>query len=122
MNSVGSPYPLALSVFAALLMTVVAPQSQAANAPTDSDCQSAWTSSSASDSCGKDTSKQYRTAYVASVDTTSFHVVAQDNECYVEVNCLRYTDTIPTRHQTFSGSTDEVEALKNCDGRLKKSC
>ena len=122
MNTVGSPYPLALSVFAVLLMTGAAPQSQAANAPTDSDCQSAWESSSASDSCGKDTSKQYRTGYAASVDTSSFHVVAQDNECYVEVNCLRYTDTIPTRHQTFSGSTDEVEALLNCDGRLKKSC
>ena len=122
MFAVGSPYTLALSAFAVLLMAVVATQSQAANAPTDSDCQTAWTSSSASDSCGKDTSNDYWGTHVASVDTSSFNVVAQNNGCYVEVNCLRYTDTIPTRHQTFSGSTDEVKALHNCDGYLKKSC
>ena len=119
MDLLGRLFSLALRAFVVLPLVVLATQVQAANAPTDSDCQTAWTSSSASGSCGKDTSQQYRTAFVASVDTSSYHVVAQNNQCYVEVDCLRYTDTIPTRHTTFSGTTGQVKNLSNCDGRLR---
>ena len=123
MNLVGRILSLALIAFVVLPLVVLAMQVQAANAPTDSDCQDAWTSSSASSTCGKDTSQQYQTGFVASVDTSSYQVVAQNNQCYVEVDCLRYTDTIPTRHTTFSGTTEQVKNLSNCDGRLKSgSC
>ena len=122
---IGGLLSLATSAFLVLSRRVVvagavgAVAVQVQAAPTDADCQSAWTSSSASDTCGKDTSQQYQTAFVASVDTSTFHVVAQNNRCYVEVDCLRYTDTIPTRETTFTGTTEQVKDLLNCDGRLK---
>ena len=117
MGRVLSLAPSALLVLSRVAVVAVAVQAQAA--PTDDDCQDAWTSSSASNTCGKDTSQQYRTAFEASVDTSSFHVVAQNNQCYVEVDCLRYTDTIPTRSTSFTGTTEQVKNLVNCDGRLK---
>ena len=110
-------------VFAVLPLAVVAMYGQAANAPTDSDCEDAWTSSSASDSCGEDNSNYGYKTMQASVDTSKYYAVARDNQCYVEVDCLLEKTDVPPASRNFSGSTQEVGNLVNCDGALKQgSC
>ena len=96
---------------------------QAADAPSDSDCATAWTSSSASASCGEDNSNYGGEFVQASVDTSKYYAVARDSQCYVEVDCLRSDSTESPRSGDFSGSTDEVKDLSNCDGTLTQgSC
>ena len=95
MISVGRTLPFALSVFAVLLLTGVAAQGQAADAPSDYDCETAWTSSSASDSCAEDNSTYGVKAMKASVDTSSYEVVASNNECSVRVDCLKSDTSVP---------------------------
>ena len=109
-------------VLVVVFLTLVSVQGQSNNGPSDSDCEDAWTSSSASSTCGADTSNVYAGDLVASVDTSRYTAIAQNNKCYVEVNCLRYTNSIATRHQTYTGTTSQVKDLHNCDGYLKSSC
>ena len=116
----GRVFLRALRAFAALSLATVAMQGQAADAPTDSDCDDAWTSSSASDSCGEDNSTYYIKAVSASVDTSSYYVVASNNQCRVEVDCLKSDRTVPPVTNDFSGSTDQVRGLHNCEGTLKE--
>ena len=118
MNLVRRIFPLALRVFTALPLVVVAMQGQAQVAPTTSDCENAWTSSSASNSCGADASTGYN-EITASVDTSQFRVVASNDECRVEVHCLKSDTSVLPVANDFSGSTSEVESLSNCEGTLK---
>ena len=112
----------ALRAFAVLSLATVAVQGQAADAPTDSDCDDAWTSSSASETCGEDNSTHYVLGAVqASVDTSSYTAVASNNQCRVEVDCLKTDRTVLPVSNDFSGSTDQVKDLKNCEGTLKES-
>ena len=119
MNLVGRIFPFALRVIAVLPLVVVAMQGQAADAPNDSDCVNAWISSSASNSCGEDNSTYYIKAVSASVDTNKYHVVASNGECRVEVDCLKSDRTVPPVVNEYSGSTDQVKKLSNCEGTLK---
>ena len=119
----------ALGVFAALsvatvaVLATVAVQVQAADAPTDSDCEDAWTSSSASDSCGEDNSTYYLMPkrVEASVDTSIYVAVASNDQCRIEVDCLKEDTAVPPVGNQYSGSTDQVKSLHNCDGTLKDS-
>ena len=102
--------PVALALFA----------SQAHATPTDSDCESAWTSSSASQSCGEDTSTHYFNMAVSpSVDTTRYDVTASNDECRVAVHCLRTDTTVSPVANEFFCDSDEVGSLHNCEGSLK---
>ena len=125
----GRVFSRALGAFAALslatvaVLAAVAVQGQDADAPTDSDCDDAWTSSSASDSCGEDNSTYYINAVSPSVDTSSYIAVASNNQCRVEVDCLKSDTTVAPVSNVFSGSTDQVKSLHNCEGTLKEpSC
>ena len=102
--------PVALALFA----------SQAHATPTDSDCENAWTSSSASQSCGEDTSTHYFNMAVSpSVDTTRYDVTASNDECRVAVHCLRTDTTVSPVANEFFCDSDEVGSLHNCEGSLK---
>ena len=112
-----------LSVVAVLLLTVVATQAQgqATTGPTDYDCETAWTSSSASGSCGQDTSSGDDEVYQASVNTSNYTVNATSNgQCYVEVSCLRSDHYMSPMSNTFTGTTDEVADLHNCNGTFRQ--
>ena len=113
-------FPLAPRVLAALALAALAAQGNA-TAPTTNDCKNAWTSSSASQSCGEDNSTYYLfpKSVSASVDTSIYDVVAHNNECRVKVDCVKSDTAVPVVSNEFSGSTDEVGDLSNCDGSLK---
>ena len=119
MNLAGRIFPFALRAIAAIPLVVVAMQGQAADAPNDTDCENAWRSSSASNSCGDDNSTYYINAVSPSVDTNTYHVVASNGECRVEVDCLKSDTTVAPVANEYSGSTDQVESLSNCEGTLK---
>ena len=119
MNLTGRILPSALRAIAALPLVVVAMQGQAADAPNDTDCENAWRSSSAINSCGDDNSTYYINAVSPSVDTNTYHVVASNGECRVEVDCLKSDTTVAPVANEYSGSTDQVESLSNCEGTLK---
>ena len=118
MNSTKPTCTTLLKVFAVALLTLVAMQGQSSDDPTTNDCVNAWTSSSASASCGKDTTTTSGGEVIQSVDTSSYHVVAQNNACYVEVDCSSDNHMQNATSNTFSGSTGDVKNLKNCDGDL----
>ena len=126
MNLAGRMFPFALRAIAVLPLVLVAMQGQATDAadaadaaPNDTDCETAWTSSSASNSCGEDSSTYYINAVSPSVDTNTYHVVASNGECSVEVDCLKSDTTVAPVANEYSGSTDQVESLSNCEGTLK---
>ena len=115
---------IALGAFAAWFLATIGLQGQANDAaPTDTECEDAWTDSSASDSCGEDNSTYYLMPkrVEASVDTSVYVAVASDGQCRIEVDCLKSDLAVPPVGQVFSGSTDQVEDLNNCDGTLKDS-
>ena len=120
MLNLAGQIPFALRAMAVLPLVVVAMQGQAADGPTDTDCENAWTTSTASGSCDKDTSGYYIIFVQASVDTTKYNVVASNNECRVEVDCLQSETNVPPLANEFSGSPDQVESLSNCGGTLKE--
>ena len=126
MHSVERKLSRPLSVVAVLLLTVVAcaaaqAQGQAPTGPTDYDCETAWKFCSASDTCGQDTSSGDDEIYQASVDTSSYTVnVNSSGQCYVEVSCLRASHDLAPTSNTFTGTTDEVTRLHNCDGTLRE--
>ena len=105
-------FSIALALFAA--------QAHAA-APSDSDCENAWTSSTASQSCGADTSTThpFTMAVSPSVDTTRYDVTASDDKCRVAVHCLKTDTTVSPTANEFSGDLDAVGSLENCDGSLR---
>ena len=119
----GRVFLRALRAFAALSLATVAVQGQAADAPTDTECEEAWTTSSASDSCGEDNSTYYLMPkrVEASVNTSVYVAVASNNQCLIEVDCLKSDTAVPPVSNDFSGSTDQVKGLHNCDGTLKES-
>ena len=98
-----------------LAMLVLATGTIASDAPSNSDCEDAWKDSSASNSCGE----LYYQAGAGYVDTSRYHVVAQNNQCYVKVHCRQTAVTHTPTENTFTGSTDDVEDLNNCNGELK---
>ena len=117
----GRGFPRALRAFAALSLATFAVQANLADdAPTDAECEESWTSSSASDTCGEDTSTTVLKAYQASVDTSVYVAVASNNQCLVEVDCLKSDRTVAPVFNSFTGSTDQVKGLRNCEGTLKE--
>ena len=111
--AVGSLVALAVLIVAGLAIESYAQSS----APTDAQCANAWTSSSASGSCGQ----QYSLGGLTQVNTSTYTAEASNGQCYVNVDCKRNWGT-PINNQ-FTGTTNEVESLSNCDGYLKKgSC
>ena len=119
MNTVGRIFRFALRAIVVLPLVVVAMQGQAADAPSNTECENAWASSSASNSCGEDNSTYYINAVSPSVDTNTYNVVASNGECRVEVHCLKSDTTVAPVANDYSGSTDQVESLSNCEGTLK---
>ena len=90
-------------VFAALLVSV--PEPSAASV-TVSNCASSFESSDASDSCGDP------------------DVSVSGGECVVGARCQRNSGSCSnpdrcTRYSTVTGSRDDIEDLRNCDGVLK---
>ena len=121
MKLAGRALPRVLGACAVLPLVVVA--QQAAAVPHIAECWDAWTSSSASSSCGKDTSVHSYRAVQASVDTSDYNVYVQNNQCRVEVHCLKDDLTVAPVSNDFSGSVNRVKDLRNCDGDLKEgSC
>ena len=118
MNSLKSSATLALKILAVMFLTMIGVQGLSNDGPTDGECDTAWTSSSASSSCGEDTSV-VSTRIEASVDTSNYNVYAHNNQCYVEVDCLRSDLTVLPTSNTFTGSSSDVKNLLNCDGELK---
>ena len=115
---------IALRAFAVWSLATVGLQGQANNAaPTDTECAEAWKACSASDSCGEDNSTYYLMPkrVEASVDTSVYVAVASDNQCRIEVDCLKSDRAVPPVGNVFSGSTDQVKNLNNCEGTLKDS-
>ena len=115
---------IALGAFAAWSLATVGLQGQDNEAaPTDNECEDAWKLCSASDSCGEDNSTYYimPKKVEASVDTSVYVAVASDGQCRIEVDCLKSDLTVPPVDNVFSGSTDQVKNLNNCDGTLKDS-
>ena len=113
----GRAFPRMLGACAVLPLVLVS--LQAAAVPHIAECWDAWTSSSASSSCGKDTSVYSFRAVQASVDTNDYNVYVQNGRCRVEVHCLQDDLTDPPVSNDFSGSPDQVKQLGNCSGDLK---
>ena len=88
-------------------------------------CQAAFSSSSASNSCGALTTCDLDEVTYPCVDTSQQDVTATSDstkrsECRVSVHCARAYPTLqaPTQN-TFTGSPSEVSSLNNCDGSLQ---
>ncbi|MCY3793807.1 MAG: hypothetical protein OXG51_05455 [Gammaproteobacteria bacterium] len=79
----------------------------ASEVPTVSDCQDAWSSSSAAQSCG-----------LHQVHNVLATVSVENDQCKVNVDC---STSLYFQHlnQTFSGSVDDMKNLHNCNGHLK---
>ncbi len=77
-------------------------------------CKSAWNASDASDTCNV-------TGYA---DTRP--VAVDSGQCTMRARCRRWSPRwvgeVSPGYSDFKGSVEQVEALKNCDGRLKTSC
>ena len=89
-----------------------------ANASSDGDCKDAWTSSSASNSCGTSNGVA---EFGYSVDTSQYTVGVYDGECRVQVECMLGDSYTAPKANDFVGSTDDVESLYNCNGDLSVS-
>lgn len=91
-----------------------------AQAPTDSDCVSAFSDSSASSSCGAlDTCEDGEISYQC-VDTSQIDATASSGQCKVSVYCMRINYSLYSpRHNTYNGSENQLKSLHNCDGVLK---
>lgn len=111
--AVGSLVALTVLIVAGLAVESYAQSS----GPTDTQCANAWTSSSASGSCGQ----SYDLGGLTQVNTNTYTAEARNGQCYVNVDCKRNWGT-PINNE-FNGTTAEVESLSNCDGYLRKgSC
>ena len=121
MNTIGLKTSLVLKLLVVVFLAVFAIQGQSnTSAPTDVECVQAWTSSSASSSCGEDNSTYYLMpkAVSASVDTSKYDVTASNGECRVVVDCVKSDTSVPVVENDYSGTTSEVKSLSNCDGSL----
>ena len=113
--------PTAWSLLALLVLPI-----HGYGAPSEQDCKDAWEYSSASSSCGDEyrgTNSQGDVCWYA--DTSSFTIYVQNNACQVWVDCYvaAQWECERLRANSYSGSPDQVLALRNCDGDLKSgSC
>ena len=105
---------LVLKTITVTFLTMIAVQGQSNDGPTNSDCAAAWTSSSASNTCGEDDGD----GEAQSLNTSVYTAVAQNNQCYIEVDCLTGFMGM-TKEATYTGSEDDVKDLQNCTGDLK---
>ena len=99
-------------------LAIIAPTGESAatsDAPTDLDCEDAWNLSSASTSCGV----AFQEALGWRVDTSQYYVAASSGTCRVMAECALHDAIYQPIENHYSGSTDEVEALNNCDGYLR---
>ena len=101
-----------------MLFAAFATGHAAADAPSDQDCEGAWTSSSATNSCGSPIAPE---EFGYSVNTSQYTVGAHDGECRVEVHCMKGDNFYAPVYNDFVGSEDDVKSLNNCDGSLKTS-
>lgn len=90
--------------------------------PTSSECVNAWKGSDASGECGKEykgTNSEGDVCWYA--DTSRYHVYAQSNACQVWVDCLQapQSECERLRANNYSGSLDQTDKLRNCDGVLR---
>ena len=107
-------------VIAIALLAIIATANQAvatSDTPSDLDCQDAWNLSAASTSCGF----AYQQAFGWGVDTTKYYAAASSGGCRVMAECALHDAAYQPIGNDYSGSTDEVEALRNCDGYLRTS-
>ena len=102
----------------ALLFAALAAGLATANDPSDGDCENAWTSSSAHNSCGTAIAPE---EFGYSVNTSQYTVGAHDGECRVQVECMRGDSFYAPNSNDFVGPTDDVESLNNCNGDLSTS-
>ena len=103
-----------LAAVAAVLMLPAHAQN---SAPTTQECSDAWKDCSARDSCGirkQGTDEEGYTYWY--IDTDQWSVVAQSNECYVNVHCYRANGNMQSN--TMLTSEENVENLSNCNGSL----
>ena len=85
------------------------------------DCESAFSSSSASNSCGAlTTCNDDEDLDRQCVDTSQQDVSVSNGQCTVSVHCARNNAVMhaPT-HNSFTGTTSELSSLNNCDGSLQ---
>lgn len=76
-------------------------------APTEHECQQAWGTSSAAQSCG-----------LTNVGHSPALISVSGGQCSITVGCATTNPNIQ-QNTDFTGSPDEVGRLKNCDGTLK---
>ena len=108
------------SSFCAISVLVIFAIYAYAQAPTDSECLSAFSDSSASNSCGALITCDDGEISYQCVDTSQLDVTAANGACKASVHCMRTNYTFyPPRHNTFNGSVNKLKNLHNCDGRLK---
>ena len=109
-------------VSAVVAVAALSAQSLMAKDPTDSQCEVAWASSDAHNSCGFTyLTGEGKTKYVWAVDTSQFTARAYNNACQVAVSCLRTSNRAVPIDNVFNGTPGEVDSLSNCDGTLKTS-
>ena len=83
-------------------------------APTQQECEDAWSSSSASNSCG-----------MTGIHDPPSISVNSSSQCAISVDCAtlsgwgNFNNNNPHNSTSFAGTKDEVKRLKNCDGELK---
>ena len=106
-----------------LALAILATPAFADNPLTDADCEDAWTSSAASNSCG--TASPDYDASVWVVDTSNFSSTACGwapwECCAVTVDCAQDDNTERPKNQTFYGGLDQVASLVNCSSVLKEN-
>ena len=111
------------SILPLLALPVLATPSFAANPLTNADCEDAWTSSAASNSCG--TASPNYDASVWVVNTSNFSSTACGWTtwacCAVTVDCPQEDNTERPQHQTFYGGIDQVASLVNCSSTLREN-
>ena len=106
-------------VSAVVVVAALSAQSLIANAPTNSDCEDAWTNSSAHNSCGSSyTTGEGEVSPVWAVDTSQYTAIAYNNACQVKVRCMRQSNRQEPTYNVFNGTLGEVESLNNCNGTL----
>ena len=107
---------LVIAVFA---MAALVTQPLSSNtAPTTQQCESAWTDSGASTSCGEKYQQISNRWYV---DTSAYRVSVSSGQCRVQVDCLKSDRTQMPPTNYFTGSVSDVSSLINCEGTLEIS-